>query len=480
MSKRAFPGGNVKPSAVSRASRAFALLLPATLLFVAALRTDGGGNMMLWLGTTFQLLVCLLDSFSRQGWRQPLGPSVVTLYVIGLGWLWLGTPHANDWFLHLAKAVLLVVPLLCFSLQMLTESGAPALRRARLLADRLAARKDWPADLTACRALPEVKALREAIHRDATPALALLSHGQPQVQVAALAALEFRKDWRPRQAEVVLLTAQRAREPAVRCAAVAALGNVDDQVLIEAVAEFLRDPSWEVRRAAAEATLWDSEHRWAWLRHAVRRSLGDPTCAEDGALRHEGQVLTAEAVADLTAWSAQKGLVGQRAALTLATHYARALSESPSPSLVQEMRRQLADRHAPAALRIELGRLLQGGQAWLDRPLLEGLLEATNPAPLRLLAAESLLEAEPGNRDAVAVLQHLARLPNREIALATADVVQRRLGVDLGLALGEAPPPTYSRQAAEVTRRIMVWAAAAQAERRPKGNSGVRERQPAP
>ena len=46
-----------------------------------------------------------------------------------------------------------------------------------------------------------------------------------------------------------------------------------------------------------------------------------------------------------------------------------------------------------------------------------------------------------------------------EIALSTADVVQRRLGVDLGLALGQALPALHSRQAAEVTRRVMVWAA---------------------
>lgn len=477
MSKRPLPVAKAAPSAMSRGFRALALLFPAALLFIAALRTDDGGNLMLWLGTTFQLLVCLLDALSRQGWRQPVGPSVITMYVIGLGWLWLGTPEQNDWYLHLAKAILLVVPLICFAVQMLFESGAPALRRARRLAERLATRKEWPADLAACRALPEVKALREAIQRDATPALALLANPRPEVQVAALAALEFRKEWRPGQAEMVLMVAQRAREPVVRAAAVAALGNVDDRVLIEALAEFLRDPSWEVRRASAEALLWDSEHRWNWISHAVRRSLSDPACADDGPLRHEGHMLTPEAVADLTAWSAQKGLVGQRASLTLAVHYARALNECPSPELVQEMRRQLGDPHTPAMLRIELGRLLQGGRAWLDRPLLEGLLAAANPAPLRLLAAESLLEAEPGHRDAVAALQHLARLPNRELALATADVVQRRLGVDLGLALGEPLPPPYSRQAAEVTRRIMTWAA--QAERRPPGrDSGLRERLP--
>jgi hypothetical protein len=49
-------------------------------------------------------------------------------------------------------------------------------------------------------------------------------------------------------------------------------------------------------------------------------------------------------------------------------------------------------------------------------------------------------------------------LPNREIALATADVIQRRLGIDLGLAMGQPLPPVHSRQAADITRRVMLWA----------------------
>src|SRR5207249_3262223 len=123
--------------------------------------------------------------------------------------------------------------------------------------------------------------------------------------------------WRRGQAEIVLQLAQRAHEPAVRSAAIMALANVEDRLLVEVLAEFLRDPSWEVRRAATEALLWNSERRWLWIRHTVRRCLGDPSCKDDGPLRHDGQLLTDEAVADLTAWAAEKGLVGVRAALTL-------------------------------------------------------------------------------------------------------------------------------------------------------------------
>ena len=38
-------------------------------------------------------------------------------------------------------------------------------------------------------------------------------------------------------------------------------------------------------------------------------------------------------------------------------------------------------------------------------------------------------------------------------------MVQRRLGVDLGLGLGQPLPPVQSRLAAEITRRVMHWAA---------------------
>src|SRR5207253_6934943 len=106
------------------------------------------------------------------------------------------------------------------------------MRRANGLASRLANRQDWPADLLQCRGLPEVKAFRAALAWDAAPALAMLQNPRVEVRVAALAALEFRKDWRPGQAELVMQIAQRAKEPAVRAAAVLALGNLDERPMI--------------------------------------------------------------------------------------------------------------------------------------------------------------------------------------------------------------------------------------------------------
>jgi HEAT repeat protein len=445
------------PYIITRVLRIAALLLPALLLLVAALRAPEPAALMLWLGLAFQGLAAVLSFLSRPSWRQPMGPSVITLYVIGLGWLWLGAGTTDDWYPHLAQAILLVVPLLVFSCQLLTDSGAIALRRARVLAQRLAQRKEWPADVAACRQLPEVKALREALHVDASPALDLLGSRRTEVRVAALAALEFRQDWRRGQAETVLQLAQTAPEPAVRAAAVTALANVDDRLMIEALAEYLRDPSWEVRRSATEALLWDCERRWTWIRHAVRRSLGDPALKDDGPLLHDAQPLPPEAVADLIAWAAEKGILAVRAALTLGTHYKRVLSDQSSPELIGSLQQQLANAHAPPALRIELAWLLKH-HAELDRELLEQLLDPANPAPLRLLAVESLL-AEGEHFEALAALRDLARLPNREIAVAAADIVQRRLSVDLGLPLGQPLPAVHTRQAAEVTRRVMSWAA---------------------
>ena len=156
----------------------------------------------------------------------------------------------------------------------------------------------------------------------------------------------------------------------------------------EKLAEFLRDPSWEVRKAATEALLWDTEHRWPWIRNAVRRTLSDAAHQDDGPLLHHGQLLSAEAVDDLNAWVTEKGILAMRASLTLGVHYERALNENPDQALVPKLRSQVADPHTPAVLRIELAQLLHHTQL-LDHEVQEKLLDPMNPAPLRLIAAEA-------------------------------------------------------------------------------------------
>jgi hypothetical protein len=426
------------------------------MLLAGGIRYSGEVGQILMLGACFQLLICVI-AFASQSLRRSIWPALLLVYGIAFAWLQLGASEYEDWYAHLTQSVLLAVPLGAFAVKTLSDIGAPALRRARLLAARLSNRKDWPDDLESCKNLPDVKALREALYLDAAPALGLLNHSRPQVVVAALAALDFRKHWRPGQAESVLDLALRAEEPAVRAAALTALSNIEDRTLIEALAEFLRDPSPLVRRAATEALLWDTERRWPWIRHAVLRTLGDPLCQEDGPLRHSGDLFTGEAIDDLTAWASEKGLLGLRAALTLGIHYAQAMNESPNQDLLLTLNEQLADPHAPPVLRMELARLLYSHNL-LSKELLMKLLDPANPAPLRLIAVEALL-ADADSVEARAALRELARLPNREIALATAEVVQRRLKVEMGLVAGQPLPPVHSRQATEISRRVRSWAA---------------------
>jgi HEAT repeats len=450
---------NLWEGLVSGTGRAVVLLLPATLLLIAAARGWETKPWILLGGLAFQSLIFLLTFLSYRSWNQPIGPSIVTLYLTAVAWLWFGD-GINDWFTHLSKGLLIGVPIIVFGYQTLVESGAPLMRRALGLAKRLEDRHDWPADLSHCRALPEVKAFRATLTYDAAPALAMLQHERKEVRVAALAALEFRKDWRPGQAERIMQMAQRSEEPAIRAAAVLALGNLDDRVMIETLAQFLNDPNREVRRAAVEAVMWDCEHRWGWIRFAVRRCLSDPVFTDDGPLLPEGQLLMPDVVKDLSAWCSEKGLISARSAQTLAAHYNRLMCEQADPALVASIRQQLADPQTPAIFRLELGRILQVHQE-LDRELLEQLLDPGTPATLRLIACESILAQEKDailRNVAMSGLKDLARLPNREIALGTADVVQRRLGVDLGIGLGQPLPPINSRQAGDIVRRLTAWA----------------------
>lgn len=174
----------------------------------------------------------------------------------------------------------------------------------------------------------------------------------------------------------------------------------------------------------------------------------------------DGQMLSVEAVNDLTGWCAEKGTISAHAANTLAAHYNRLLSERPDARVVAGLANVLADPHTPAIFRMELGKLLQFHQE-LDMGLLEKLADPANPGSLRLIACETILAEhadKPMLRSQAVNALDLAHLSNRELALATADVVQRRLGVDLGLGLGQPLPPVHSRQATDITRRVMRWA----------------------
>ncbi|MFQ3593235.1 MAG: HEAT repeat domain-containing protein [Gemmataceae bacterium] len=445
--------GDGSPVALARSALLFAPAVVVALFLFAT----GGNNLVLLLALVAELIILTWALMSRRVHAETIGPVLILLHVIALSGLVVSQPKVRPlWVVHLAQAALLVVPVWLFGVQILQDSGATALRHARQLANRLAQRSSWPSDLNEIRQLPEVQAFREALHIDAAPALELLTNPCVGVRLAALTALEFRSNWRPGQTGQVLHFAQRAIEPEVRTAAINALANTEDRMIVEALGELMRDPQPMVRRAATEAILWNTESRWPWLRNPVRLALAAPVCQEDGALRLTGQPLCPEAVNDFTAWAAEKGVSAYRAALTLSLHYNRLLSACSDPEQVEKLRKQLVDPRTPPMLRLELARLLHHYRE-LDEPHFRSLLDPSMPAPVRLIAVEALL-GRTQCPEALAALHDLARLPNREIAMLTADVIQRRLGVDMGLPRDMPMPPVNSRIAAEVARRVQMWA----------------------
>ena len=273
--------------------------------------------------------------------------------------------------------------------------------------------------------------------------------------MAALSALEFRKQWWPGQPEVVLRFAQREAEPALRAEARDGAGEPGRSRPDRGDGRI--PPRSRPRSAPGRGRRLVLGHR------PPLELAADPVTARpvgslerDGGLRYNGPPLPADAVSDLLAWSTEKGVLGARAALTLGEHYSRRLTHHPESELIRTLKQRLASPTTPGTLRIELAQLLKNNNE-LDRDLQEKLLDSGNPASLRLLAADLLLStgAYP---PAVAALRDIARMPNREMAMLAADIVQRRLGIDLGLPIGQALPPLHSRQAADVTRKLMKWA----------------------
>ncbi len=137
------PRSRISISALNLAARLVVVFFPGVLLLIIAMRHSGQAATILWIGGAFQVGVCLLFLWEQNNRPQSMPFAILALYVIALAWLWFGVAQ-EDWLTHLAKALLLVVSLLVLAQQTLIESGAPAIRRACTLANRLASRKDWP------------------------------------------------------------------------------------------------------------------------------------------------------------------------------------------------------------------------------------------------------------------------------------------------------------------------------------------------
>jgi len=376
------------------------------------------------------------------------------VYLMAVLIIWMASQQSRDLFLQVCMFILVGVPLTLFLAQEFLFVAGGGARRARALVRRLAVKADWPRDLAACKTLPEVKALREALHDDAEPVFVLLMNPKPQVRIAALAALEFRPAWKKGQAETVLQAAKFAVEPPVRSTALMALANVEETHLLSAIANYMRDGSPEVRRATAEALLWNVESRWGAIRKEIHDAFADPRCQEDGSLPITS-ALPDLAKVDLTIWAGEPGSVGNRAIRTLLNHFRREVDQNLTGQLVEDLGRSIADSKIPSPLRVEYARLLVEKNV-ASATLWNRLLEGNQPSYIRLLAAGALLR-EGSHDAAMETLKEVARVPNREMVLQVATIVQKSLRIDMGLPLGGDLPDPQSKLAAEVARRVLDW-----------------------
>ncbi len=92
---------NLRPSFSGPSRGALVLLLPAG---AADGRGRRGPTGMTALPpprarrALFQFLACALAFVSRQGWRDPVGPAVIMLYVIALSWMLMASVGRDDWY----------------------------------------------------------------------------------------------------------------------------------------------------------------------------------------------------------------------------------------------------------------------------------------------------------------------------------------------------------------------------------------------
>ena len=107
-------------------------------------------------------------------------------------------------------------------------------------------------------------------------------------------------------------------------------------------------------------------------------------------------------------------------------------------------------------MRVEMAHRLQEAESFPPEVAAK-LLGPANPTMLRVISAGALLGVRE-DPQAVAVLREAAKQPNREITLAAAGLVQKYLGVDLGLPVGGQLPKINTREAADITRRVLKWA----------------------
>jgi hypothetical protein len=467
------------PGAGGLLLRLVVLFVPAAVIALGGVVADNPVKWTYWVGAGLVGFLGLVLIPQASLGNSSTAVAVIAEYILAQVWLWFcQSAGQRHWFQHFAQGVLLMIPALLIGAGALVRTGVQDLRRARLIIRQLQRRTSWPADRMLIQAMPEVFALRETLQAEAAPALALLQGARPEVQVAALSALAYRRNWGPNQEEMVLQAAQDASDPAVRVAAINALVHSGDHFLLEAVAGFLADPAPEVRRAAGEAAIAAAGRHWPTLRYSVHEELADQRFAADGALPLGTGELPQPVIADLHEWAGEGGILARRATATLIAYYGQLLdAHSSAEALAEELRHYVREKTTPSILRVELAQLLFE-QSLLDVAAMEPFLGSDQPTALRLLAVDAILSSGP-HAKAEETLRSIAKLPNREITLAVAQMLQKRLGVDVGLNMQKLPA-VQSRQAAEIARRVMQWAAEAPAPRTDEQNDQAEAPRPKP
>lgn len=442
------------------ALRWLAFTLPSLLLLMQVFLAPVHGQFWLLLG--FGVSVgCALLAMSMLRDLPSIRFCALFLSLIALPWFFIAPSPSAAFTQTLAQIILLVCALAGFTSYWLERSGSLMYRKARQLSDKIARKTDWPASLMSCKDIPEVRDFRHAIRYDAGPALQLLSHTHPGVRIAALSALEFRAYWAIGQTNEVMRLIETDRVPEVRLMAIRALGSQRDRRVTEIISHALSDGDEQVRQTAAEMLFVKSERRsrdrrWQWMRNGVRLALSSNFMTDQGPIVREGQILTSEAVSDFVGWVGDRGPLGLRAAETLGVHYSRLMREEPEET-THELIGLVENAQTPALLRVQLAKLISN-QFKGDLKMMEKLLSAGNPVPLRQMAAETLLIRTGRHPEALATLREIAKLGNRELALDTARIVQHCLNVDLGIAMGQPMPHPASPRAADITRKLLQWA----------------------
>lgn len=446
--------GSGQETPLAKAAGLVVAFAPAAMLGVAATHQHGSARSVS-IGVAVTLAVEALFVFTKLGSKRSVGGLLtVAFYVVAALTLRFNSPDI-DWFgTHMMLAASILCSIALVVRGELTVTGGNA-RKIKFLVSQLLARKEWPATFEEYKSCPQLQSLREGLGDNAAAVLPLLGHDDVRIQMAALTVLEFFPVWRKGQVEVVLQRATYTDQPVVRAAALLALANVVKSRHVTALFPYLIDSSDIVRRAASIAVLWDAPSRWNEVRSYIRGSLAAPHAAKDGPLPCSGS-LPPHALDDLVNWAVESGPVGKRATATLIRHCKKAIHEDGSQMAIDRVSSLVANPKVPAAIRVELAHRLQSADAFpID--VAANLLGPANPTMLRVLAAGAIL-AHKEDTLAVEVLKEAAKQPNREITLAAAELVQKYLGVDLGLAVGGQLPATNTREAAEITRRVQKWA----------------------